>query len=174
MILAGAWLLLLVCLPETLYNRHASPQDPDVQKSSWRSLFFFRSALHARRLEAADFGHVFIMLKYPSILLPLIYYAISYGLADVLFAVSGAAAFGSVYHFDTAQIGMAIGLPTLIGAVIGELSAGPVSDRILMIQTKRSGGGFKPEARLQAIWPGFFLCPLGVAIEGVTLQYQTH
>jgi hypothetical protein len=77
-------------------------------------------------------------------------------------------------HFNTAQVGMAIGLSTFAGTVVGELLAGPVSDRILYLQTRRSGGAFKPEARLQAMWPGFFLCPAGVIIEGVTLQYRTH
>lgn len=165
---------MLFCLPETLYHRKRSGQTAESPSSSWLALFSFNSAFHARRLRAFDFFHVFIMLRYPSVLLPVIYYAVSFGLGSVLFAVTGAAAFGTVYHFNTAQVGMAIGLSTFIGTLVGELSAGPVSDRILFLQTKRSGGAFKPEARLHAMWPGFFLCPLGVAIEGVTLQYQTH
>lgn len=114
------------------------------------------------------------MLRYPSVLFPVLYYSISFGLGSVLFAVTGASAFGSIYHFSTAQVGMAIGISTFVGTLVGELSAGPVSDRILYLQTKRSGGLFRPEARLQAMWPGFFLCPVGVIIEGVTLQYRTH
>lgn len=32
----------------------------------------------------------------------------------------------------------------------------------------------KPEARLQATWPGAFILPAGVIIEGVCFQYKTH
>lgn len=102
------------------------------------------------------------------------YYSISFGVGTVLFAVTGASIFGSIYHFDTAQIGLIIGIPTLIGSIIGEVCAGPVSDWILYIKTKRNNGIATPEARLQAIWPGFILMPAGVIIDGVCLQYKTH
>lgn len=69
---------------------------------------------------------------------------------------------------------MIIGIPTLIGSIIGELCAGPVSDWILYLHTKRNNGVSTPEARLQAIWPGWVLMPAGVIIEGVCLQYRTH
>ncbi|EMC98470.1 hypothetical protein BAUCODRAFT_32515 [Baudoinia panamericana UAMH 10762] len=174
-IFAGTWVVMLFCLPETLYHRDNKTGESHMQGDrTWFQLLTFRGVTAHRKLKLSDFGHVFVMLRYPSVLLPTIYYSISFGLGSVLFAVTGAAAFGSIYKFNTAQIGMAIGLSTFIGTLIGELLAGPVSDRILYIQTKRSNGAFRPEARLQAIWPGFFLCPAGVIIEGVCLQYKTH
>lgn len=114
------------------------------------------------------------MLRYPSVLFPTIYYSICFGVGTVLFAVTGAAAFGSIYHFNTAQIGMIIGIPTLVGAILGEVCAGPVSDWILYVHTKRNNGVATPEARLQAIWPGFLIMPIGVIVEGVCLQFHTH
>ena len=175
MILAGTWVVMLFCLPETLYHRDNKTGESHMPGSTWLQLFTFNGVpLHRRKLKAWDFTHVFLMLRYPNVLLPAIYYSISFGLGSVLFAVTGAAAFGKIYHFNTAQVGMAIGLSTFVGTVIGELSAGPVSDRILYLQTKRSAGAFKPEARLQAMWPGFFLCPVGVIIEGVCFEYETH
>ena len=133
------------------------------------------------------------MLKYPSILFPTIYYSIAFGAGSVLFAVTGSAAFGSIYKFvslpvrpipqqsfntnqaqDTVGVGLAIGLPTFIGTLIGELSAGPVSDRLLYNYRKKHGGEARPEARLQATWPGVFLLPIGIVIEGVCFQYKTH
>lgn len=166
---------MVFCLPETLYHRDNQTGESHMPSArSWLKLLTFRGLARDRKLKLSDFTHVFIMLAYPSVLLPGIYYSISFGLGSVLFAVTGAAAFGEIYHFDTAQVGMAIGLSTFVGTLIGELSAGPVSDRILYLQTKRSDGAFRPEARLQAIWPGFILCPAGVVIEGVCLEYATH
>ncbi|KAK5126327.1 hypothetical protein LTR85_010563 [Meristemomyces frigidus] len=181
MILAGTWVLMLFCLPETLYHRdnktgesHMHHQQQRQTHRAWLSLLTFRGVPIKRKLQLWDFTHVFLMLKYPSVLLSTLYYAVSFGLGSVLFAVTGAKAFGSIYHFNTAQIGLCIGLSTFIGTLIGELLAGPVSDRILYLSTKRSGGAFRPEARLQAIWPGALLLPAGVIIEGVCLQYRTH
>lgn len=165
---------MLFCLPETLYHRDNKSGTSHMPNNSWLRLFTFNGVPVQRKLKLWDFTHVFLMLAYPSVLLPALYYSISFGIGSVLFAVTGAAAFGEIYEFDTAQVGMAIGLSTFIGTLIGELSAGPVSDRILYLQTKRSSGAFRPEARLQAIWPGFILCPAGVIIEGVCLQYETH
>jgi MFS family permease len=173
-ILAFTWLVMLFCLPETLYHRDNHTGDSYMPNRSWLKQLTFRGVPLRRKLRLGDFTHVFVMAKYPSVLLPTLYYSISFGLGSVLFAVTGAKAFGTLYHFNTAQVGMAIGLSTFIGTLIGELLAGPVSDRILYLQTKRSGGAFRPEARLQAIWPGFFLCPAGVIIEGVCFQYHTH
>lgn len=169
------WIVNVFCLPETLYHRdNTSGRSLQPKNQSRIRLFTFNGVHVQRKLRLWDFTNVFSMLKYPSVLLPAIYYSISFGLGSVLFAVTGPAAFGSVYHFNTAQVGMAIGLPTLTGTLIGELAAGPVSDRILYLYTKTHGGVSKPEARLQATWPGFILLPAGIIIEGVCLQHKTH
>ena len=101
------------------------------------------------------------MLRYPSVLLPAWYYAVCFGFASVLFAVTGSSAFSSIYHFNTAQVGLCIGLGTLVGTLVGELTAGPVSDRILYLQAKKNGGVLVPEARLKAMWPAVVLLPAG-------------
>jgi MFS family permease len=174
------WIVDVFCLPETLYYRHRSAsssagEEMEAKPEPWLRLFTFNSSSVGRRkLVLSDFLHVFKMLQYPSVLFPTIYYSICFGVGTVLFAVTGAAAFGSIYHFNTAQIGMIIGLPTLIGSLIGEACAGPVSDWILYTHTKRNHGVSTPEARLQAIWPGFIIMPIGVIIEGVCLQFHTH
>jgi MFS family permease len=169
------WLVNVFCLPETLYHRNnATGQSLQPHNQPWIRLFALNGVHIKRRLTLWDFTHVFIMLKYPSVLLPALYYSISFGVGSVLFAVTGAAAFGSIYHFDTAQIGMAIGLSTFVGTIVGEGFAGPISDFILNAHTKRHRGDAKPEVRLQAIWPGFIICPAGIIIEGVCLQHKTH
>lgn len=94
------WLVNLVALPETLYHRNNSTgQSHQAERTSWVKLFTFNANTTKRKLTLYDFTHVFYMLKYPSVLLPTIYYSIAFGLGSVLFAVTGSAAFGSIYHF---------------------------------------------------------------------------
>lgn len=168
------WLLNIFLLPETLYHRDPVTGQSFESNATWKSqLALFKAERH-RRLQAKDFFHCFQMLKYPSVSLTCIYYSYAFGIGTVLFAVTGSAAFGSVYNFDTAQVGMAIGISTTIGSVLGEFAAGPVSDLLLLAHRKRHGGTPYPEVRLQAMWPGFIILPAGVIIEGVCLQYQAH
>lgn len=175
-IFAINWLVNLVGLPETLYHRNNSTGQSGQHEAqtSWLRLFTFNSNAVKRKLTLYDFTHVFYMLKYPSVLLPAMYYSLAFGLGTVLFAVTGSAAFGAIYHFNSIGVGLCIGLSTFIGTLIGELCGGPVSDRILYLYAKAHNGALKPEARLQGTWPGAFLLPVGVIIEGVCFQYKTH
>lgn len=172
--LGSTWLINIFCLPETLYHRDPVTGAPRRKTSSWAQLLKFNALPTTQRLRLYEFTHSFIMLKYPSVFLTGLYYSIAFGAGTVLFAVTGAAAFGSVYEFDTAQVGMAIGLSTLVGSILGETVSGPVSDKILFLANRRRGGNAEPETRLHATWPGGFLLPAGLVIEGVCLQYHTH
>ena len=172
--LGVTWLLNIFLLPETLYHRdpeHGLSLEPNV---IWKGRFTLIKTNRKRRIRASDFLHCFQLLKYPSIALTGIYYSYAFGIGTVLFAVTGAAAFGSVYHFGTAQVGMSIGISTFVGSVVGEFAAGPVSDLLLLRYRRRHGGTPYSEVRLHAMWPGLIILPAGVIIEGVCLQYQTH
>lgn len=171
-VLACNWVVNLFCLPETLYHR--SPSIANKHSGSWLRLLTFRSLKAHRKPQFHDFTRVFRMLSYPSVLLPAMYYSVSFGYASLLFAVTGSKAFSEIYHFNTAQTGLCLGFGTFSGTLVGELTAGPVSDRILYLQAKRNDGVPIPEARLQATWPALFLIPAGVIIEGVCFQYRTH
>ena len=98
-IFAINWAVNLFGLPETLYHRNNATDQSIQRNTSWLKLFTFSSTGVKRHLTLWDFTHVFYMLRYPSVLLPVLYYSISFGLGSVLFAVTGAAAFGSIYHF---------------------------------------------------------------------------
>jgi len=91
------------------------------------------------------------MLIYPSVLFPAIYYAIITWTRLRDFRSYRRCRLREQCYYNTAEVGMTIGRSTFVGTLVGELSADPVSDRILYFQTKRSGGAFRPEARLQAI-----------------------
>ncbi|KAH8802957.1 major facilitator superfamily domain-containing protein [Xylogone sp. PMI_703] len=172
--LAISWLVNCFCLPETLCHRDPITRQPIKRNKSRLALFTFRSTSNGRRIKLWDITHCFLMLKYPSVLFCFVYYAFAFGIGTILFAVTSAAAFGQTYHFNVAQVGMAMGLSTTIGSVIGEFASGTVSDRILYLFMKRHDGEVSSEARLTATWPGAFLLPAGIIIEGVCLEYKTH
>jgi MFS family permease len=172
---AATLLVNIFLLPETLYHRdHLTGDVKQEYTTSWLQLLTFRNAKAKRWPKLYDFTHAFLMLRYPSVLFTFIYYSYAFGLGAVLFAVTPAAAFGGIYHFDPAQVGLAFGVSTTVGCTVGELFSGPVSDFILLLHRKRTGGSSTPEARLHAMWPALVLVPAGVIIEGVCFQYKTH
>lgn len=76
------------------------------------------------------------------------------------FAVSGAQLFKTIYHFDTAQTGLLLGVPLLTGSILGEMTAGGFSDWIVLRDARRHEGERRYEARLQALWPAVLLLPV--------------
>ena len=173
-ILGAIWFVNIFALPETLYHRDPLTGASHGKTESWRKLFTFQAVRIKRQISFWDITHCFIMFKYPSVLLAGLYYSIAFGVGSVLFPITGAAAYGSVYKFDTAQIGLAVGVSTTVGSLLGELVSGVVSDNMLYYADKRKGGYADPEARLHATWPGAFILPAGIIVEGVCLQYHTH
>jgi MFS family permease len=94
-----------------------------------------------------------------------------FGYGTVLFALTGAKLFTELYGFSTAQTGLMLSIPLLIGGVTGELNAGWVTDWLSNRHAQRNNGDRLPEARLTAIF-GAILLPVGVIIEGVCLSHS--
>lgn len=130
------------------------------------------------------------MARYPSVVFPAAYYAAQYGFGSILPAVTVAAVFSERFGWDTLVIGLAYGGALTVGGVLGEGAAGPVCDAVVRRAERRrrsrlSAGGSggtgvgtgtvtEPESRLQAIWTGAVLLPVGLLIYGFTIQYRTH
>ena len=77
-----------------------------------------------------------------------------------------------LYHFNTAQTGLLIGVPLTIGCLIGEACTGWISDLLINRYAKRHNGYRKPETRLY-LAPIALLLPVGVIIHGVCVQNKT-
>ena len=91
----------------------------------------------------------------------------TYGSA--LFAVTGAHLAAKVYHFNVEETGLFLGVPLTVGCIIGEATAGWVSDSIINAYAKRHGGYRKPEARLYLL-PLTTLLAVGTATYGYCIQ----
>lgn len=185
------FLVILLGLPETLYVRntddvrYTAPTGGREMKSSSIGLKAYIARLKPyagpfpglnKKLRAGDFVWPALrMAQYPSVLFPAAYYAAQYGFGSILPAVTVAAIFRERFGWDTLIIGLAYGGALTVGGVAGESVAGVILDAIVR-RARRRGGGVnpEPEARLQAIWTGAVLLPVGLLIYGFTIEYRTH
>ena len=176
------FLVILFCLPETLYVRpetDSKTEVPEVKSKDTKGVFSDGLKLKDRNPELPLRLNQFVwpsikMARYPSVLFPALYYATQYGFASILPAVTVANIFNKEFKWDTLQIGLGYGLSLTIGGCLGELAAGMVLDAIVKRKIKMNGKKPHPEARLQAIWTGEILVPAGLLIYGFTIQYKTH
>ena len=164
--------LFIFTVPETLYSHSAERvQRPYV---SWMENMTMRGKAHSSRsLKFIDFFRPIQMLMYPSVLLPTLYYAVSFGFGSILFIITSANIFLKVYKYKPYQTGVLLGVPLTVGSVIGELVAGGLSDWISEKRALARNGVRKPEDRLLALFPAIVLLPLGIIIEGVCLTHKS-
>lgn len=171
-ITAVVWLIYVLTVPETLYPR-ASQTQPEPR--TWAQNMTMQGRVHpAGHLRLIDFFRPFQMLQYPSVLLPSVYYAVAFAHGSLLFIISSAQLFAADYGYEARRTGLLMGIPITVGSVLGEFLSGGFSDWISERRSLARGGQRKPEDRLLAIIPSFFLTPLGVIIEGVCLENRTH
>ncbi|PPQ89000.1 hypothetical protein CVT25_005099 [Psilocybe cyanescens] len=121
-----------------------------------------------RQIKSTDFlVKPLSMLKYPSVAFPALYYAVTYGFASIEPALTIATLFTQIYHFDTVRNGLANGVSLLVGATLGELCSGPVTDAMMARARRQAltrGETAPPEVRLQGIWTGAVTVPAGLLI----------
>ncbi|KAK6382786.1 hypothetical protein LTS17_003455 [Exophiala oligosperma] len=141
------------------------------RERAFRDLLLFRqSGSQERKLRAIDFLRPFYMLKYLSIVIPGLYYMTAFGFGSVMFAATGSSLFRKLYHFNVAQTGMLLSIPLLIGCLLGEMSAGWLTDWMVYRYAKSHGGRREPEPRINAVVLAI-LCPIGIIIDGVCLSH---
>ncbi|KAF8519537.1 MFS general substrate transporter [Gautieria morchelliformis] len=171
-------LIIFLCLPETLYihdARSSNQRHSRLTLSTYvRALSVFRTfsgrSLHLRQFFLPSLR----MAKYPSVLLPAVYYALAYGFGTFLPAVTVSHVFSIHFGFSTLVIGLAYGGALTVGGLVGELGGGMVIDYITKRERQKHGGNDEPEVRLRAIWTGEILVPVGLLLYGFGLQYRVN
>lgn len=169
--LGTTWVFGIFFLPETRYRRNITSMN--YKRGSFFRLLRFKAVETTEKPKPRHIINCFSMLKYPSVLLSALYYSIAFGAGTGLVHVTGMITFRETYQFTTSQTGIAIGIPAVVGSILGEFLSGPMSDQMLHI-TNMYHGYAHPETRLHATWLGAFFLPAGVIIQGVCLQFQTH
>ncbi|KAH7141983.1 major facilitator superfamily domain-containing protein [Dactylonectria macrodidyma] len=104
------------------------------------------------------FWHPFvIMATFPAVSYTALVYAVSTSCYQVIVTVISSVMLGPPYLLSSDKIGLLSGIPFLIGATVGGLVTGLVSDRFILWLARRNNGVYEPEMRL---WLLLFLSPL--------------
>lgn len=108
------------------------------------------------------------MVKYPACWLPGLWFAWTFswsvGIATILTVL-----YQRQYH-QTAPSVYLVYFSPFIGAVLGELAGGPLSDVVVRTLARRNNGVRVPEMRLHALYPGLLCVVVGLIVFGVTLD----
>ena len=154
---------------ETLWVQRASQQRPD--SSTWLSKVTPRR-VPGSTLTARDFFAPLVFIQSPVVVICALAYGVTFGIVLVGLTNIEPIAFGDFYGFKTTQDGLVF-LSVLVGAVIGELAGGPLSDAVMRRQQRQGrerGKIVRYEHRLIAALTGYILVPAGLVIFGVALE----
>lgn len=101
-----------------------------------------------------------------------LYVAIGYGYMYLIFATISRV-FLDRYHFNPSTVGL-----VFLGVGVGQFFSlalfSAYSDGLLKKLAKAKGGPMKPEYRLQLLYPGAVLVPIGLLVYGWSVQYGLH
>ena len=168
-IILGVLLILaLFTFPETLFSRADYSK---LEQRSYTQKLFFHGKILDRQIRLRDFLLPLRMTKYAAITLPCMMYMVNLTYGSPLFAVTGSYIGAAIFHFTQEQTGLFLGLPLTVGCLLGEFSAGWVSDFIINSYAKRHGGYRKAEARL-FLTPLISFTAVGVATFGYCIQHK--
>ena len=165
---AGFVVILFFTFPETLFSR---TEFSSLEKTPYfKKLLFHGKVLRGRSvIFPKDFLAPYRMCHYVAVSLPAVYWATANTYGSALFALTGSRIAAVQYNFNVAQTGLLMGVPLTIGCMIGETSAGWLSDYILNAYARRHNGVRKPEIRL-VLLPGCLFLLAGVFPYGPLVQ----
>ena len=153
-------------MPETLPStKHVDQRG----RSAHASRLLPHGKLVDRRIRPLDFIRSLRMIRYAAVCFPAIWYTTANTYGSLLFAVTGAHIGDSVYGFSTGQIGLFMGVPLTVGNILGEATAGWVSDVFVNAYARRRDGRRKAEVRLWLL-PLTLLVPVGIATYGYCVE----
>lgn len=161
---------MLFTFPETLFSR---TDFSTLEGTSYISKLGWKGKILNRKIRPKDFITPYRMIQYWAVSLPAIYWMTANTYGSAQFAVTGSHLAAVLYKFNVAQTGLLMGLPLTIGCMIGEGTAGWVSDMIINAYAKRHNGYRKPEIRL-ALLPGTLTLVAGVMAYGPCVQDKKH
>lgn len=113
-----------------------------------------------------------VLLALPPVLWATLVMSVTIGFI-VAITSNVAPAFATAYQFEAWQSGLCF-FAAVIGALVGILCGGHLSDWVADYFTRRNGGIREPEMRLPAIMISVLTGPLALVLYGVGIKYKLH
>ena len=169
---SASFMVAVFLLPETLFSRHPDFLSNRTKERSYFDMLFNLKGnlIPGRDFHLSAFAHPFVMLKYPSISFPALYYFSGWMFVNTMPAVTIANTYNHVYHWKSGQIGLCLGTSLVIGSFLAEAVTGHVTDLVLYLDSKRNNGIRRPEARLYQTLIGAVFQPVGLMVYGFCIQ----
>ncbi len=145
--------------PETLNMRDPSSTGNTTTKSSLKTQYASLRRIDPSSFTLREFYLPFMMLRHACVLLPSVAYAVVFNIASPALSIAIPSAYAEKFHLNARQIGLQFAA-ILIGAIIGELLGGRISDTIMNRRAKVAHGLWIPEFRLWISYLGF-ACIIG-------------
>jgi hypothetical protein len=175
LILIGiGFLAQIVFVPETIYIRNTGPSNFSADPK--KPTLWSRYGIHIPK-RSPDKKHKFlfvatrpfVMFKFPAVVLASFWFGVAYMMHVGITAEIPLIFQPAPYNFSVLDVGLSA-FSGLIGALIGEAYAGPAIDFIAKRALKQ-GKEWRPEMRLQAIWPALIAAPAGLLMFGVSIEF---
>lgn len=149
----------------------------EVRKSYWQRVKLITPAKNLKgtgfRQYIRQLGHLFKVFLYP----PVIYSGLVWGFQDALLTFYLTVEDDQYYDppYNYGNVGVALmNVPCLIGAIIGCVYAGIISDWFSIWMAKRNGGIQEAEFRLWFLFIPGVICPIGLIMFAVGTDQIWH
>ncbi|THV55828.1 hypothetical protein BGAL_0003g00700 [Botrytis galanthina] len=140
------------------------------QKSYWQKLALWsNSSMPLSQLFKHTYQPFLVIFTIPAVFFMSLQYGVL--ISCIVLPVTSLSSYMTLppYEFNPTQIGL-MGLPPFIGATLGTLIGGFLSDYVSLYLAKRNGGVFEPEMRLWVSVAFAPFVPAGVFIFGIGLN----
>ncbi|KAF2755489.1 MFS multidrug transporter [Pseudovirgaria hyperparasitica] len=168
--------------PETRYMRVShtpTTTKPNPKPSPFKAQYLsILTRIDPTPLTALEFLHPLSLAAYPSILIPTLSYTFVFGFASVYLTVEIPQIFIPKFALSPQGLGLQF-LGIVVGSVVGEQLAGPLSDWWMNRNRNRDGSEQssarprprpRPEHRLYLSYLGFLLAIVGLVVFGVRTE----
>lgn len=137
-------------------------------KWQWK---LFQPAVHPLKSLVVEFLLPWKLLLYPIVQFASFVVSFSSDCYLIITYVQSEGLGGKPYHFGSLSVGFT-NFACLVGTIIGLFTAGPASDYISAVLTKRNKGIREPEMRLITMIPYVLIMVLGNFVVAFGLQYS--
>ncbi|KAI0172984.1 MFS general substrate transporter [Hypoxylon sp. FL1284] len=150
---------------------------PDGTRSEKKHTYWHDLKIFRGRVSDDPFWKVLtrplLMLIFPQVLFSFLAYGLTTSWLVVVGSVLAQLFTAPPYNFSVSGVGL-VSISSLVGAIVGAFTSGPIADWIVKTMSRRNGGIYEAEFRLVLIVISFVVGGLSFFGFGWSLQVQDH